>query len=57
MIRACTPPIHYPCRSELARESVGSVDINVEGRIAIASKLAPTGWHIRLSWTRAHDSN
>ena len=31
-----------PCRSEPARDSVGPVDINIEGATAIASRLAPT---------------
>ncbi|KAA0986856.1 hypothetical protein FQ187_02085 [Pseudomonas sp. ANT_J28] len=32
-----------PCGSELAREDVVSVDINVECHTAFASKLTPTG--------------
>ncbi|MCY1263957.1 hypothetical protein PSJE_21710 [Pseudomonas jessenii] len=34
---------HQTCGSELARDSGGSVNINVECIAAIASKLAPTG--------------
>jgi hypothetical protein len=35
---------HSPCGSELAREGVVSVDINIESNDAFASKLAPTGY-------------
>jgi len=34
---------HSPCGSELARDSGGSVDVDVEWIAVIASKLAPTG--------------